>query len=43
VTAEGARVAGDEQSFMADDLVEHGVRVLTVQRVPDADARLVAE
>jgi LDH2 family malate/lactate/ureidoglycolate dehydrogenase len=33
----------DEHRFAAEDVVDHGVRILTARGVPDADARLVAE
>ncbi len=33
----------DQHCFAAEDVVAHGVRILTAQGVPDVDARLVAE
>jgi LDH2 family malate/lactate/ureidoglycolate dehydrogenase len=35
--------ATDEQRFAADNLVDHGVKILSAHDVPDADARLIAD
>jgi LDH2 family malate/lactate/ureidoglycolate dehydrogenase len=35
--------ATDEQRFATDNLVDHGVKILCANGVPEADARLVAE
>jgi LDH2 family malate/lactate/ureidoglycolate dehydrogenase len=42
-SSEAFEAAIDEQRFAAEDIVDHGVKILLAHGVPEADARLVAE
>jgi LDH2 family malate/lactate/ureidoglycolate dehydrogenase len=42
-SSDAFRAATDEQRFAADDVVAHGMRILSAQGVPESDAQLVAE
>jgi LDH2 family malate/lactate/ureidoglycolate dehydrogenase len=42
-SSDAVQAAVDEHRFAADDLVDHGVKILAANGVPEVDARLVAE
>lgn len=42
-SSDAFQTATDEKRFAADNLVDHGVKILSAHGVPEADARLVAE